>query len=182
MTDASKPDPQGSPALPPDDMNRDLALAQPDSDPSHKHVAVVGDTYTILISGRQTAGQYALIDMYVPPGGGPPPHRHDFEEMFHVLEGEVEIMFRGTRSIAHAGETVNIPANAPHAFKNVSDRPARLHCMVSPAGAEDFFLAIGMPVATRTSPPPELSEAERAELGVKMKTLAGKFGNEILAL
>jgi quercetin dioxygenase-like cupin family protein len=27
-----------------------------------------------------------VIDMHVPPGGGPPPHRHDFEEMFTVLE------------------------------------------------------------------------------------------------
>jgi Cupin domain len=28
--------------------------------------------------------------MHIPPGGGPPPHRHDFEEMFSVLEGEIE--------------------------------------------------------------------------------------------
>ena len=34
---------------------------------------MVGDTYTILISGEDTAGRYALIDMLVPAGGGPPP-------------------------------------------------------------------------------------------------------------
>ena len=38
--------------------------------------------------------------MFVPPGGGPPPHRHDFEEMFHVLEGEVEVTFRGVPAVA----------------------------------------------------------------------------------
>ena len=49
---------------------------------------------------KDTAGRYTLIDMHVPPGGGPPPHRHDFEEMFTVLEGEVELTFRGERMVA----------------------------------------------------------------------------------
>src|SRR6476469_8674986 len=102
--------------LPPDDPARDITVARPNADASLPHVAVVGDVYTILLTGEQTAGRYALIDMLVPPGGGPPPHRHDFEEMFHVLEGEVEVLFRGAKSTARAGETVNIPANALHAF------------------------------------------------------------------
>ena len=42
------------------------------------------------MTGEQTAGRYSLIDMLVPPGGGPPPHRHDFEEMFTILAGEIE--------------------------------------------------------------------------------------------
>ena len=28
--------------------------------------------------------------MLVPDGSGPPPHRHDFEEMFSLLEGELQ--------------------------------------------------------------------------------------------
>ena len=60
-----------------------------------KATTLVGDTYTILVSGEDTAGKYTLIDMHVPPGGGPPPHRHDFEEMFTVLDGEVRVTFRG---------------------------------------------------------------------------------------
>jgi hypothetical protein len=58
-----------------------MTVARPQTDPALPHVAVVGDVYTILVSGRRSGGRYALIDMYVPPGGGPPPHRHDFEEM-----------------------------------------------------------------------------------------------------
>jgi Cupin domain len=34
----------------------------------------------------------------VPPGGGPPPHRHDFEEMFTLIDGEIEFTFRGETS------------------------------------------------------------------------------------
>ena len=93
-----------SPAIPPDDPRRHLALARPDEDNALPHLGVVGDTYTILLTGDDTAGRYTLIDMHVPPGGGPPPHRHDFEEMFTVLEGEVELIFRGERLVAPAGD------------------------------------------------------------------------------
>src|SRR3982750_1827034 len=97
-----------TPLPPPDDTSRPLTVARPDADPSLPHVAVVGDVYTILVSGKQSAGRYAVIDMHVPPGGGPPPHRHDFEEMFTVLDGEVEVTFRGATMKLTAGEPVNV--------------------------------------------------------------------------
>ena len=52
-------------------------------------------TYTILLTGKETADRYWFIDMHVPPCGGPGPHRHDFEEMFTILEGAIEVTFRG---------------------------------------------------------------------------------------
>jgi hypothetical protein len=54
-------------AIPDDDPTRALTLARPDTDKSLVHVAVVGDTYTILVTGKDTAGHYTLIDMHVPP-------------------------------------------------------------------------------------------------------------------
>ncbi|MEJ7709770.1 MAG: cupin domain-containing protein [Pyrinomonadaceae bacterium] len=113
MNDRSNNQAQPASPIPPDDLQRSLALAQPDKDQKLRHISVAGDTYTILLTGEDTAGRYALIDMHVPPGGGPPPHRHDFEEMFTVLEGEIEVTFRGAKSVARSGETVNVPANAP---------------------------------------------------------------------
>lgn len=166
--------------LPPDDPSRMLTVARPDTDAALPHVAVVGNVYTILVSGRQSNGRYALIDMHVPPGGGPPLHRHDFEEMFHVLEGAVEVTFREKVSTARAGETVSIPANAPHAFKNVSSHPARLLCTVSPAGEEAFFLEIGDRVPTRTGPIPILDPAEQKARAEKAMALSVKYKNEIL--
>lgn len=144
-------------------------------------IGLVGDTYTILVSGSDTAGRYCLIDMHVPPGGGPPPHRHDFEEMFSVLEGEIEATFRGQKSVIRAGATINIPANAPHQFRNRSGRPARLLCLCSPAGQEEFFKEVGVPLATRTTPPPPLDEAAQAALAAKAEALAPKYRTEFLA-
>ena len=81
------------------------------------------------------------------------PHRHDFEEMFTVLDGEIEVTFRGATTVARAGDR-HAPANAPHVLRNLSDRPAPPPCMRSPPGQEDFFMAYRCPVASRTEPPP----------------------------
>ena len=167
-------------SLPPDDPKRDLAIAGPANDASLKHLSVAGDTYTVLISGKQTAGRYCLIEMLVPPGGGPPPHRHDFEEMFSLLDGEIELTFRGQKITARAGDTVNIPANAPHWFVNATRQPARMLCLCSPAGQELFFAEVGDPVEDRNSPPVKLSDAEKAERGKKAMSLAGKYRTEML--
>src|ERR1700734_2709782 len=128
MNDTLPADSEPPTPLPADDPGRLLTHVSPDTDDSLTHLGVVGDTYTILVSGEDTAGRYTLIDMHVPPGGGPPPHRHDFEEMFTILEGELELTFRGEHTVARAGETVNVPANAPHAFTNASGESARLLC------------------------------------------------------
>jgi quercetin dioxygenase-like cupin family protein len=166
--------------IPADDPGRELTHASPDRDQSLPHLGVVGDTYTILVSGEDTAGRYTLIDMHVPPGGGPPPHRHDFEEMFTVLDGEIELTFRGVTAIARAGDTVNVPANAPHVFRNAAGRPARLLCLCSPAGQEEFFRAIGVPVASRTEPPPALDDAGTAAFIAKAVALAPQYRTELL--
>jgi quercetin dioxygenase-like cupin family protein len=166
--------------IPPDDLRRNLTLARPNEDNNLPHIGLVGDTYTILLSGKDTAGRYCLIDMFVPPAGGPPPHRHDFEEMFTILEGAIEVTFRGAKSIVRAGETANIPANAPHQFHNKTERPARLLCMCSPAGQEEFFRAVGVPVASRTAPPPKLDQAAQAALKAKAEVLASQFRTELL--
>jgi quercetin dioxygenase-like cupin family protein len=166
--------------VPPDDLSRALTVARPDQDERLPHIGLVGDTYTILVAGSDTAGKYTLIDMHVPPGGGPPPHRHDFEEMFSVLEGEVEVTFRGETLIARQGETINVPANAPHAFTNVTGTPSRLLCLCAPAGQEEFFTLVGQPVATRTQAPAPLSPDEQAAFIAKAQSLAPQYKTELL--
>jgi quercetin dioxygenase-like cupin family protein len=166
-------------ALPADDPRRTLTHAHSDS-PALRHVSVAGDTYTILVSGADTAGRYCLIDMHVPPGGGPPPHRHDFEEMFSLLEGELAVTFRGETATVRAGSTVNIPANAPHSFRNVSAGAARMLCVATPAGLDAFFLEVGDPVGSRTAPPPHLTPEEIGERRTRMGSLLAKYLTEMV--
>lgn len=97
-----------------------------------------------------------------------------------MLEGEIKATFRGESSTVRAGETVNVPANAPHSFTNASAQPARLLCMCSPSGQEEFFMKVGVPVTTRTTAPPELDETAQAEFVAKAQELAPQYRTELL--
>lgn len=169
-----------TPALPPDDLNRALAFANPDKQGKLPHIGLVGDTYTVTVDGDDTNGRFCVVDMHIPPGGGPGPHRHDFEETFIVLEGEIEATFRGEKTLVQAGETIHIPANAAHRFHNGSAGNARLICICSPAGQEKFFMEVGVPVATRTTAPPQLDAQGMAAFIEKAKALAPKYRTKLL--
>jgi quercetin dioxygenase-like cupin family protein len=166
-------------SIPDDDLNRHLKVSAAD-DANAVHLSLVGNTYTILVSGEDTAGRYSLIDMYVPPGGGPPPHRHDFEESFTVLEGEIEATFRGDKVSLRAGQVIQIPANAAHSFRNNSAQPARLLCLCSPAGQEGMFREIGIEVPTRTTVPAKPDGATEESFKAKARALAPKYKTEFV--
>ena len=141
-------------------------------------ISVVGDTYRILISGQQTAGAFACIDMVVPPGGGPGPHAHpDFEESFYVVEGEVEVKSESGVYLASKGSFISIPkGGVVHGFKNKSGQNAHLLCTVVPAGLEDFFVEIGQPVRFgELLPPPHFDETSIK----KLQTIAEKYGQKV---
>jgi len=179
MTDDAQATSRPISSIPPDDPNRQLTVADPDGG-ELRRVSIVGNNYTILVSGAQTAGRYCLIDMLVPDGGGPPPHRHDFEEMFTLLEGELEFTFRGKTQTIRAGSTVNIPANAPHVFRNKSGKTVHMLCMCTPAGQEELFLAVGFPIDSRTSSPPKPTKEEQVEKSKLLAALLPKYRTEMV--
>ncbi len=94
--------------------------------------------------------------MLVPPGGGPGPHAHAaFQESFYVLEGEVEVKTALQTYKATKGSFINIPLGGiVHCFKNKSDKPAQLLCVVVPSGLEEFFIELGKPATDRSFAPP----------------------------
>lgn len=143
-----------------------------------QNISVVGDTYRILASGKQTGGAFATIDMLVPPGGGPGPHSHpDFQETFYVIEGEVEVKSETSAYIAKKGSYVVIPKGGiVHCFKNKSDTLAHLLCTVVPAGLEEMFIAIGIPVEPgRFLPPPQM---DPESIG-KLVKVAEQYGQKV---
>lgn len=139
-------------------------------------ISVVGDVYRFLATGEDTDGKYALIEAIVPPGGGPPPHVHSREEEgFYILEGEITFIVAENRIVATAGMFANMPVGTPHSFKNESSRPAKMLISMTPAGLEQMFFEVGLPVAegTTTAAPPTKAEVE------KLPEVAPKYGIEI---
>lgn len=141
-------------------------------------LSVVGDAYRIIISGKQTEGAYAVIDMLVPPGGGPGPHAHaDIQELFYVVDGEIEFKTEAGKYTAKKGAFVNVPKGGQvHCFKNISTQEAHMLCTVIPAGLDAFFEEIGVPVAAGTFlPPPVLNHDDI----IRLTQAAEKHGQKL---
>jgi len=141
-------------------------------------LSVVGDTYRLVVTGEQTGGAYAVIDMLIPPQGGPGPHAHaDFQEAFYVMEGEIEVRTEAQTYTARKGAFVNIPLGGlVHDFKNQTDTMAHLLCVLTPAGMEGMFQEIGRPVAPGAFlPPPEMNPEEQKRL----QGIAEKYGQKL---
>ncbi|WP_343306744.1 cupin domain-containing protein [Chitinophaga niabensis] len=141
-------------------------------------ISIQGGTYRILVSGEQTNGAFAAIEMIVPPGAGPGPHAHtDIQETFYILEGEVEFKSEAGTYTASQGAYVVIPKGGiVHAFKNKTDKIVKLLCTVVPAGLDGFFLAVGEPVTPGTFLPKKpMDEA----LLQKIRAAGEQFGQTI---
>ena len=83
-----------------------------------KSAWVVGDLYTVKASGKDTGGAFALIEVMVPPGSGPPPHLHHREdEAFYIVEGEFEVHVDQQRLSAGPGSWVQMAKGSLHHFR-----------------------------------------------------------------
>ena len=88
-----------------------------------------------------------------------------------MVEGRMVATFPWQDERPMPAKRSNIPANAPHQFHNASGEAVRMICICSPAGQEKIFLEVGVPVSTRTTPPPKLSDKEQATFIEKVKAL-----------
>jgi quercetin dioxygenase-like cupin family protein len=81
-----------------------------------------------------------VIFVDAPPGGGPDLHKHPYEEIFIVQEGEATFIAGGEEQHARAGDIVIVPADTPHAFTNSGDGPLRqIDIHVSPRFSTEWL-------------------------------------------
>lgn len=115
-----------------------------------------GDLITIKATSADTDGVMTVMETVVPAGASPPRHMHSREsETFYVLEGEFEFEVDGERTQASTGSFLIAPANVPHQFRNVTDRPGKLLIVCQPGGFEAFVEAF---VSLPTDQPPDMGK------------------------
>ena len=51
---------------------------------------ILGMPMTMLCESSETGGAWSLFEEEVPLGVGPSPHRHDWDEAYYILDGEIE--------------------------------------------------------------------------------------------
>jgi quercetin dioxygenase-like cupin family protein len=100
----------------------------------------LGERVTLKLTGEDTEGASALVEISTPPQVGPPLHVHQREdETVYVLEGMFEIRVGGRMIPAPPGTCVFLPRDIPHNYTNVGYRTGRLLVTITPAGFETFF-------------------------------------------
>lgn len=100
----------------------------------------VGGPLSFKVRGAQTHGALTAFENVVPPGSGPPLHRHaEQDESWYVLEGRLRFKLDGEMSDAPAGTFVFVPRGAPHQFQNIGEGDARILVLFTPSGMEGFF-------------------------------------------
>ncbi|HET6223813.1 MAG TPA: cupin domain-containing protein [Dongiaceae bacterium] len=116
---------------------------------------VLDVTHIYKATGAETGGSFSLWEAVVPPGAGAPPHTHAREdEAFYVLSGELLVEFEGQPAphrVSPGGFFFGARGRR-HAFRNVSDQPARVLILSAPScGLDQMFAeldaatAAGMP-------------------------------------
>ncbi|MDG2094913.1 MAG: cupin domain-containing protein [Phycisphaerales bacterium] len=84
----------------------------------------------VMIGRDDDAPNFALRHFVVQSGGHTPRHQHDYEHEVFIVEGSCEAECSGETRIVGAGDTLLVPANELHQFRNHTDEPMRFLCLV----------------------------------------------------
>ncbi len=103
-------------------------------------LSAFGDSIVFKLGGAETGGTLTLSLGTVPPGGGPPPHRHLAEdEIFIVVSGQEEFWADGAWTPVEPGTVVYLPRGVAHTFRNVGSTPSQHWVITTPGGFDHFF-------------------------------------------
>lgn len=133
----------------------------------------------VKATGEQTGGALGLLEHVVPPGAGSPWHvHHNEDECFYVLEGEILFIVGNEQQRITAGPGTYVfgPRDIPHGFRNDGAAPARMLLEVTPAGFDQFVLALAEPAPASGFGPAGPPDMER------VMSEAAKYNIEILGL
>lgn len=97
---------------------------------------VLGETLTPMLT-HAMGSAIEIFDTKGVPGGGPPPHKHKWEEIYVVLSGRMEVLVDGKTRVLGPGEFAHVPADTPHAYKTLDD--THFLTIVSKGNAAVFF-------------------------------------------
>jgi quercetin dioxygenase-like cupin family protein len=103
---------------------------------------VIHDEHIRPVLTHAMGSQIEVCEQSGPTGSGPPPHRHPWDEVFVVLEGELDVSI-GDQSVSRvgAGSVVHVPSGTAHSFRLVSDG-TRMLSITNQGRAAEMFQAV----------------------------------------
>jgi quercetin dioxygenase-like cupin family protein len=140
-------------------------------------VHFLGSLLTFRARATDTEGRFSIVESCSAPGAGAPPHLQTDAEAFLVTKGAFDFMLDGDWRRCGPGEFVYVSPGTVHAFRNPADTPSTMLIINLPGGLhENFFEAVGDPVAPGTSAFPPMGAPDVAKLTME----AERFGITIL--
>lgn len=113
-----------------------------------------GGLHTWLVHQAEAGGQFLLFEDEVGAGKCTPLHTHPgAEETFYMLAGSMLLHVDGDETELRVGGVAVIPREVPHAFLALADG-ARMLCLHTPGGGEDFYRSASEPARTEAPPIP----------------------------
>lgn len=107
-----------------------------------------GGLHGWLVRESEVGGGFLLFEDTLDPGKRTPLHTHPAaDEMFYLLDGSLLLQIDGVEHELRAGGVAVILRGVPHAFL-VQAEGARMLCLHSPGGGEDFYRAASEPALT----------------------------------
>jgi quercetin dioxygenase-like cupin family protein len=101
----------------------------------------IGGRMVVKLKDADSGGAYSVHDNVLPAGSpGPRQHIHrHHDEVFYVLEGQINVQVGVQHLSAPAGSFVIVPRGQVHRPSNPGTQPARVLLIFSPAGMDTFF-------------------------------------------
>ena len=116
---------------------------------------VVGTQVTVLASNAATQS-YGVTFQQGDEGTGPPPHSHDWDESFYVLNGEIEFLCDGKSHKCIPGTLVHVPRGTVHGFRYGKGGGQMLEITGQGALAAQMFTAVDNEIPADSQDIPKL--------------------------
>src|SRR5688572_23213669 len=117
--------------------------------------SIIGGGVRMLADSAATGGQCTILEAPIPPGEGPPLHKHTHEdEVFFILEGRFKFRLDDREFLGEAGAFNYAPRGSMHTFKNVGPATGRLYIVCMPGGIDKPFRAMKDPPTGSNHPKP----------------------------
>jgi quercetin dioxygenase-like cupin family protein len=103
----------------------------------HRPLHILGEAVSALANVERT-GSFEVFFQEGPEGAGPPPHTHEWDEAYYVIEGALDVLTGDRAQTVGSGEFIFIPGGTPHGFRIKTSR-TRFLSFNSRGGASAFF-------------------------------------------
>lgn len=132
-------------------------------------LSIMGGRFDLKVSAKDTGGDLCVYDTVRSTKGGPPLHRHHFQdEWFYILRGEFLVQVGDDRIRLVPGDSAFAPRKIPHTFAMTSEGEGQMLVLFQPAGSMEAFFQLMSRVGKQVSAGQQLPKSVWEDHGMEL--------------